>query len=55
MARRNPWLSSTLGECAFLSLAAAYLSVYFFPVDQPHVVRIPFGTVPILTWHRVTG
>ena len=51
----NLWLSSTFGECAFLSLAAAYLSAYFFAVDQLHAVRIPLGTVPIVTWQRLTG
>jgi glycosyl transferase family 87 len=45
----NPWLRLTFGEYAFISLAAAYLSAYFFSVDQPHAVRIRLGTVSIVT------
>jgi len=51
----NPWLVSTIGECAFLSLVAAYLSAYFFAVDQPHLVRTPISAVPSLAWQRLTG
>ena len=51
----NSWLINTVGEYAFLSLVAGYLSAYLFAADQPHLVRTRLGTVPILAWQRLTG
>lgn len=51
----SPWLVMTVGESAFLSLAAAYLSAYFFVVDRKDAVGIRVGDVPIAAWRRLAG
>jgi len=51
----NPWLRMTIGECRFYSLIAAYLSVYFFAIDQTEAVHVPLRIVPALAWQRLSG
>jgi len=48
------YLTPTGYECGFLSVVAAYLSVYWLAVDQPAAIILPVRLMPAGIWRRLT-